>query len=262
MQSGYREANDDALVRGMRAGDEAAVSEFIERYQNLVQVQARRFRVPPDERKHWTGELLYDVSLSLIRATRPTPTSLAGYLISACRHKVMMDGRARRARVVRESAAVDEVSGECIVVASCSEESLRQARGMASEPPSLPAVLQRLVVTLDERMDPQERLLLSWMGHRVPYATMAQWLGITRAAVIKRATRLRFRLLGFTFQFGQTLASGDRRELARFLRRTGSLDATTLARLENDNTIDRSHSVSSRPTQGSSIQRGIEHEQA
>lgn len=262
MQSGFREATDDVLVHAMRAGDEAAVSEFIERYQNLVLVQARRFRVPPDERQHWTGEVLYDVSLSLMRANRPAPGSLAGYLISACRRKAMMNDRRRRARMVRESAAVEQAGGERVVVAGCSEESLRQAHGVESEPPSLPAVLQQLVATLDDRMEPQERLLLSWMGHRVPYSTMAQWLGITRAAVIKRATRLRFRLLGFTFQFGLTLESADRRELARFLRRTGALDATALARLENQDTVDRIHSVLSAPAKGSATRRSIEHEQA
>jgi hypothetical protein len=247
VQSRYKEANDDALIYAMRAGEEAAVSEFIERYQYLVLIQARRFRVPPDERQHWTAELLYDVSLALMRATRPAPTSLAAYLIAACRRKAMMGERARRSRMVREAAVVGDAGGERVVVAGCSEESLRQAQGLVSEAPSLPAVLQRLVATLDERMDPGERILVSWMGQRVPYATMAEWLGITRAAVIKRATRLRIKLLGMAFQFGQTLNRGDRRELVRFLRRTGALDAIALARLEGDDANDRTSPSSPTP---------------
>ena len=145
----------------------------------------------------------------------------------------MMGERARRARMVRESAVVGDAGGERVVVAACSEESLRQAYGAGVELPSLSPVLERLVATLDERMDAGERVLLSWMGQRVPYATMAEWLGITRGAVIKRATRLRIRLLGVAFQFGQTLGIHERRELVRFLRRTGALDAGTLARLES-----------------------------
>jgi hypothetical protein len=232
VESLYREADDDALVHAMRVGEEAAICEFIERYQHLVLFQARRFRVPSDDRQHWTAELLYDVSLALVRSSRPAPTSLPAYLIAACRRKAMMAERARRARMVRESGAVADAGGERVVVAACSEESLRQAHGPAGEVPSLPAVLERLVTTLDEELDPGERMMLSWMGQRVPYATIAGWLGITRAAVIKRATRLRVRLLGLAFQFGQTQGVSDRRELVRFFRRAGALDAITLARLE------------------------------
>jgi hypothetical protein len=233
VESRYREANDDALVHAMRAGEEEAVCEFIERYQHLVLIQARRFGVPPDDRQHWTAEVLYDVALAMMRSVRPVPTSLPAYLIATCRRRVMMTERARRARMVRESALVGYAGGERIVVAGCSEESLRQAQGPASEPASLPAVLDRLVVALDEQLDTGERTLLSWMGQRVPYGTMASWLGVTRSAVIKRAMRLRVRLLGVAMEFGQTLDSVDRRELVRFFRRTGALDAIALARLEN-----------------------------
>ena len=233
MLPAYREASDDAVVHAMRAGEEPAMREFIERYQSLVLVQARRFRVPEDERQHWTAEALYDVALSLIRSTRPLPTSLPGYLIAACRRKAMMSERARRSRMVREAAVAGNVGGERVIVATCSEDSLRQARGPAPEVASLPVVLERLVEALDDRLDTRERTLLSWMGQRVPYSTMAAWLEISRSAVIKRAMRLRVRLLGVAMEFGQTLDTADRRELVRFFRRTGALDAIALARLEN-----------------------------
>ena len=207
--------------------------EFIERYHSLVLVQARRFRVPEEERQHWTAETLYDVALSLIRSTRPVPTSLPGYLIAACRRKAMMNERARRSRMVREAAVVGNVGGERVVVATCSEESLRLARGPLRDASPLSVVLERLVAALDDRLDTSERTLLSWMGQRVPYSTMAAWLDISRSAVIKRAMRLRVRLLGVAMEFGQTLDAADRRELVRFFRRTGALDAIALARLEN-----------------------------
>ncbi len=229
----YKEASDDAVVHAMRAGEEPAMHEFIERYQSLVLVQARRFRVPEDGRQHWAAEALYDMALSLIRSTRPVPTSLPGYLIAACRRKAMMTERARRSRMVREAAVAGSVGGERVIVATCSEESLRQARGPLGQGSPLSIVLERLVEALDDRLDTSERTLLSWMGQRVPYSTMATWLDISRSAVIKRAMRLRVRLLGVAMEFGQALDVADRRELVRFFRRTGALDAIALARLEN-----------------------------
>jgi hypothetical protein len=155
-----------------------------------------------------------------------------------------MSERARRARMVRESTMVGDAGGERVLLAACSEDSLREANGLG-EGPSLPVVLEKLVATLDQRLDANERILLSWMGQHVPYSTMAQWLGITRGAVIKRATRLRVRLLGVAFQFGQSLGDDDRRELVRFLRRTGALDARALARLERGDRQDGSGSPAS-----------------
>ena len=232
MESRFKEADDGALIQAMRNGEEAAVSEFIERYQHLVLIQAGRLRVPSDERQHWTADVLYDVSLALMRSTRPPPRSVPAYLITACRRKAMMAERARRTRAVHEAAVVDDAGGDRVLVSTCSEESLRQARGLWSEPLPVPSVLGKLVTAFEEHLDFGERTLLSWMGQRVPYATMAVWLGITRAAVIKRATRLRIRLLGVAFEFAQTLSSDDRGELVRFFRRAGALDAASLARLE------------------------------
>jgi hypothetical protein len=232
VESRFRGADDGALVQAMRNGEEAAVSEFIERYQHLVRIQAGRLRVAFDERQHWTADVLCDVSLALMRSTRPPPRSVPAYLITTCRRKTMMAERARRSREVHEASVVSEAGGDRVLVSTCSEESLRQARGPGSEELAIPGVLEKLVSALDEYLDVGERTLLSWMGQRVPYAMMAEWLGISRAAVIKRATRLRIRLLGVAFQFAQTLCSVERRELVRFFRRAGALDAVSLARLE------------------------------
>ena len=233
MRSAYKEASDDAVVQAMRAGEESAMREFIDRYQSLVLIQARRFRVPEGERQHWTAEALYDVALALVRSRRPVPTSVPGYLIAACRRKVMMAERARRTRLVREAAVAGSVGGERVILGTCSEHSLRHAHGLTGDVPALPAVLERLVEALDHRLETSERTLLSWMGQRVPYSTMASWLDISRSAVIKRAMRLRVRLLGLAMEFAQTLDAADRLELVRFFRRTGALDAIALARLEN-----------------------------
>lgn len=237
MESRFKGADDGALVQAMRNGEEAAVAEFIERYQPLVLIQAGRLRVPSDEQQHWSADVLYDVSLALMRSTRPAPRSVPAYLITACRRKAMMAERARRTRAVHEAGVMDDGGGDRVLVSACSEESLRQARGPGSDQLPIPRVLEKLVTALDEHLNSGERALLSWMGQRVPYATMAEWLGITRTAVIKRATRLRIRLLGVSFQFAQTLCSDDRRELVRFFRRAGALDAASLARLETDDAV-------------------------
>ncbi len=83
---------------------------------------------------------------------------------------------------------------------------------------------------------------------------MATWLEISRSAVIKRAMRLRVRLLGVAMEFGQTLDTADRQELVRFFRRTGALDAIALARLENSE-----HAVDSRRSSTVSV-RGVPQE--
>ena len=56
--SRYRQYSDRALVEAMRAFDADALQEFIERFQHLVLLRARRLRVPPDDRKAWAADLL------------------------------------------------------------------------------------------------------------------------------------------------------------------------------------------------------------
>jgi hypothetical protein len=130
-----------------------------------------------------------------------------------------------------ETGALDQRA----VVSVCSEASVRSTYGPDWEPVALPAVLERLVSVFEEGISPEERQLLSWIGQRTSYTTVAEWLGISRPAAVKRVTRLRNRLIEAALRFGTSLDAAELSELARFLRRTGVVDEASLARM-NDRT--------------------------
>ena len=113
-------------------------------------------------------------------------------------------------------------------MSACSEASVRSTYGPDWEPLRLPPVLERLVSVFEQRVSTDERQLLSWVGQRVPFSLIAEWLGVSRAAAIKRVGRLRERLIDAALHFGTSLEASDLAELARFLRRTGVVDDTRL----------------------------------
>jgi hypothetical protein len=232
-RSSYAALSDRALLDAMRTRDVAAIEEFIRRFQHLALVHAKRLRVPPDERRHWVAEVLYEVALVLCRRESPVPHALGPYLVTAFRRKTFA---AHRQRVVRErlqTAASDEVggAGQRALLGACSEASVRATYGPAWEPALLPPVLERLVAMLEQAVSVDERELLSWVGRRVSYSTIAEWLGITRSAAVKRVTRLRARLVEAAMRFGGSLEREDRAELVRFLRRTGAFEEAELLAL-------------------------------
>ena len=220
----YEDLSDRALVDAMRALDQEALEEFMARFQHDVLLQARKLRVPFHERRHWVAELLYDVASSLCADERRTvPSSLRGYLITAAQHKAQAPRRqqAVRERHERELAADIGGIGERAVLSASSEHSIRATFGPGVEPPPLPPVLERLVSVFDEGISREERELLSWVGQRIPYRVMAEWLGIGRTAAVKRVTRLRARLLDAARRFGEGLDRAEWHEFERFLRRAG-----------------------------------------
>ena len=228
--------SDRALIDAMRARDGEAVEEFIRRFQHLVFVQAKRLRIPGSERRRWVGDLLVEVASSLARRRRDAPRAVAPYLVTAAKRKAFAE---RRQQLARERLANDLASelggaGERALVDVCSQGSVRDTHGPGWEEPAMPAALMHLVERLDAQLSAAERQLLSWMAHRVPYATIAQWLGITRAAAIKRGTRLRARLVEVVLELGASFEAPERAELLRFLRRTGRFEEGELSRLEPD----------------------------
>jgi hypothetical protein len=230
----YRNCSDRTLLDAVRALELGAIEEFIERFQHVALVQARRLRIPREERKGWVIELLYDVCAALARERRAAPPrSLVAYLITACKRKAFAALRDRALREVRERDAADDVAGtgERAVVTCASEYSLRAMYGPASEASELPPVLERLVSMFDEGVSEDERQLLSWLGQRIPYSTIAGWLGMQRSAVIKRVTRLRARLIDAALRYGEGLEPDERHELLRFLRRTGAYSERDLGSL-------------------------------
>lgn len=230
----YAALGDRALVALLRARDGDAVEEFIRRFEPVAAIQARRLRVPPAERRHWVAELLYDVATTVAAGEGQLPHSIPGYLVTACRWKAMAAERDRALREEREGDAMREVAGagEWAVSSACSEDSLRAAEGPGWEPLGLSPVLEKLVGALEGGVTGEERQLLSWVGQRVPYSLMAEWLGVGRSAAVKRVTRLRARLLEVAVRLGAALDDEERAELLRFLRRAGVGDHPALRELE------------------------------
>jgi hypothetical protein len=236
----YGALSDAALIHAMRARDERAVAEFVRRHQFLVLMQARRFRVPLAERRAWVAEALDALAESLMRKRSTIPLSLPRYVVAAAKRRALAGRRDLALRERRESEALGELGGlgEGAVVAICSEDSVRNTYGPAWEPSSLSPLLERLLSVFVAEVNADERELLSWVGQRVPYSRMAEWLGVTRSAAVKRVTRLRKRLVDATLRFGGSLEPDQRAELLRFLRRARTLDDATLEALSGTEARD------------------------
>ena len=234
-QSRYAVLSDRALCAALRAHDGEAVEEFIRRYQALVLIQARRLRISPEERTAWAIDLLYHVASAIASDRAAIPRAVAPYLVAACRRKAHSEWRERTSRERWQMQCADDTGAldQRAVVSACSEASVRSTYGPDWEPIALPAVLERLVSVFEEGISPEERQLLSWIGQRTSYTQVAEWLGISRAAAVKRVTRLRNRLIEAALRFGASLDPADLAELARFLRRTGVVDEATLARMND-----------------------------
>jgi hypothetical protein len=229
-RSRYAALSDRALVDALRCRDGEAIEEFMRRYQALVLVQARRLRVAPEERTTWAIELLYQVASALARDATSRPRALAPYLVTACKRKAVDEWRSRLTRERWEVQCADETGApsQRVVAGTCSEDSVRSTYGPDWEPAHIPVVLERLVSVFEKGMSTEERQLLSWVGQRVPYTLIGEWLGISRSGAVKRVTRLRERLLEAALRFGASLDAADLPDLARFLRRAGFDEALLL----------------------------------
>jgi hypothetical protein len=234
-QSRYVALSDRALLDAIRSRDGEAIEEFIRRYQALVLIQARRLRIVPAERTSWAIDVLYHVASAIARDSASLPRALGPYLVTACKRKVFSELRKRRTRERWEVQCADDTGAQNqrAVVSACSEDSVRSTYGPEWEPVRLPPVLERLVSVFEEGVSTDERQLLSWVGQRVPYSLVAEWLGVSRAAAIKRVGRLRERLIDAALRFGASLDAAEVSELARFLRRTGVVDEARLLEMHN-----------------------------
>ena len=229
------ELSDLELVEAMRAADERAFEEFVRRFQLVVLIQARRFRIEASERRQWVTEVLYQAGMALSRRRTPAYGSVVAYLVTVCKRKCLADRRALVARERLEAECTGPLgsdNGEQAVLSLCSEATMRATYGAEWEPEGLPPILARFVSMLGDSMCEEDQRLLAWVGQRVPYSEIAAWLGLTRSAAVKRVTRLRARLLQATVRVIESLDRGDRSELIRFLRRARALDEADLAKLE------------------------------
>lgn len=241
-RSRWEALSDRALVEALRARQPEAVEEFVRRFEPVVARYARWLRVPSSDQQHWTGEVVYEVAMTLGRNRGVMPRHLGAYVAGACRLRALEErtsSTAYRTRILDALASVhDDVYGsrEAVVMGLASESALRDARGPEWEPPALAPVLERLLSAFDEGATPDERRMLKWLGDQISYTKIAEWLGITRPAAVSRIQRLRARLIEAAFRFGAGLDSGERADFVRFLRRSRLVDqerVTALARGEN-----------------------------
>jgi hypothetical protein len=225
----FRAVSDAALVAAVRRSDAEAIDEFLERFQEVVMSQAKRLRVTSAEWRSWTSDLLCDVVVGLVQKTGAGPRSIVAYLITASRNKHRASQREWSLRQKRLDERATMLGGsERVLAAACSEFSARATYAADWEPAPLPPVLDGLVTAIECSINADERQLLSWIAQRTSFSTIARMLGEKRSTIVKRATRLRGRLIETAMRFGASLDSRERGELVRFLRRTGAYDAAAL----------------------------------
>lgn len=216
-----RALGDAALLEAMRRGEEAAFREFIVRFERQLDLHARRLGLVGGERRTIVAETLDDAALTLIIPGRATPRSLPAYLVIALRNRLRNELRNRTRSRVREEhsgdAAAEDTDGSLLY----SEGTRRDSAGPAWEPaitsPTVVALSAALVGDLTE----EERVLLVWVSHHVPYREIAAWLDVGYAAVGKRVERLRARLRARAEQHLESLPDAERAKLLVLLARGG-----------------------------------------
>ena len=211
------------LIGAMRRGEAAAFREFLLRFGPLLLEHARRLGIPAAEREGYAVEVLGDAASGLAAGGVRPPRSLAAYLVTALRHRVLnaQRGRVRRERLAHAAAGEGEPAAERVVAPACSEHAIRSSRGPDWDGAPLPSALARLAVALDDRLSDSERLLLVWVSHHVPHRQIARWLDISYAAAAQRIWRLRERLRRAALEHAAGASADDRAELERFFRRAG-----------------------------------------
>lgn len=149
------ELSDLELVEAMRAADERAFEEFVRRFQLVVLIQARRFRIEASERRQWVTEVLYQAGMALSRRRTPAYGSVVAYLVTVCKRKCLADRRALVARERLEAECTGPLgsdNGEQAVLSLCSEATMRATYGAEWEPEGLPPILARFVSMLGDSM--------------------------------------------------------------------------------------------------------------
>jgi DNA-directed RNA polymerase specialized sigma24 family protein len=216
-----RALGDTALVDAMRNGDTLALREFLVRFEPLLEHHAYRLGASGGERDDLVGETLEDAALALVVPNASTPRSLPAYLVASLRNRILNRRRATATvRRVRESALTDRPTADD---ALCSESSQRASAGPAWEPPRPSRAVASLAGALLDDLAEDERLLLVWVSHHVPYRDIAEWLGVGYAAGGKRVERLRARLRARAELHIAASSDSDRRVLETLFTRAGPL---------------------------------------
>ena len=214
-----RALGDAGLVEEMRLGDEKAFGEFIVRFDDLLDRHARRLGYVGAERKTLVAETLDDSALALIAPGRRTPRSLPAYLVTALRNRVRNERRSGARARVREGRADHDLECYDDLPLSCSEGSLRASAGGSWEPPAPSPAVASLAAALVSELTDEERELLTWLSHHVPYREIAAWLDVGYAAVGKRVERLRGRMRARAAAHLASVSTSERVALESLLAR-------------------------------------------
>jgi DNA-directed RNA polymerase specialized sigma24 family protein len=193
-RASMRALGDAALVDAMRRGEENAFQEFIVRFECQLDQHARRLGLAGDERRTIVTETIDDAALSLIVPGRATPRSLRAYLVTSLRNRLRNDHRTSARSRVREISSTYAPDGEVDESLGCSEASLRASAGASAEAQGTSPAVYGLASALMRELTAEERELLGWVSHHVPYREIARWLDVGYATVGKRVERLRARM--------------------------------------------------------------------
>jgi DNA-directed RNA polymerase specialized sigma24 family protein len=219
----YGRLETKALVRLMRDGDHLALSEFVRRYRGLLMSYAERFGVLGDDARTLVMDVLEDVALHLMHDPEKVPRSMDAYVVASFRNQVLKTRRdalrSGRPAIDTTDTPLDAGPGDLDAPGGSSQAMLRAAKGPAWEPAPLNPALERLITMLDSVLTTEERRLLSWVSEYVPQSEIAQWSGISHAAIRKQVERLRHRLAATAKLYAASLSVRERAELMRFFRR-------------------------------------------
>jgi hypothetical protein len=219
-----RALDDQALVAGMREGNDWAFGEFLARFRPVL-VQYAEGRIPSELHAECIDEVLEDEALRLVNPRGIVPTQLRAYLVGAVRkrHLALKRSSARRRRRHEEAAydaCVASEGGATPVVRSvCAESTIAASYGTFVTEPPAPTALEQLAMALSAELDEETIRLLTWIGRAVPHRTIAEWLGKSYDATTKQIWRLCRRLERAAPQHAAALPPDVQRELERFFRR-------------------------------------------
>jgi len=227
-RASYRELDDTALIDAMRVGDEHAIDEFLTRFQRVVRDRARASRLHARNLDDIIGDVLKDIAVMIVNGkVRPT-RSIAAYLMTALRRRVVLASIADANRTYAEERGAIELpgEGERAVPGVVSESTWRATYGPDWVPLPVPHAVERLASMLDEGLSNEERFILEALSNFVAQRDICQWLGVSYAAGTQRIWRLRERLRQTAMSYADHFDQHERDELQnfflRFLDPTGS----------------------------------------
>lgn len=222
---------DAMLVAGLRAGWEAAYSEFLDRFAPALALQAQRRGFSASEARTLATEFLADASMRLGERVRfPLPRSLRAYLIQSFRHRLAMDARGAGRRRRRLTGLLGDVTGggERAVAECSSEYAIRAARGDTAlddgdaDHSRGDADRAALIDTLLDAVSAEERRILGYLAERLPQREIAQRLGTSPGAMRNRIMRLRQRLRRLAAFWANDRPAAEGTPLLRLLRHDGA----------------------------------------